>query len=60
MPKDGECVMLKVHVTSIGGIIDKEETVLASYMDGKWIVNGEQLIENDYPIMRTPVAWTEN
>ena len=59
-PDEGVPVMLKIHVTTIGNIVDKEENVLAVYKGKKWFVDGEQLIENDYPIMNTPVAWSKN
>lgn len=56
-PDDGESVILKIHVTSMGGVIDREEDKPAVYKDRKWYVDGKILIENDYPIMREPVQW---
>jgi hypothetical protein len=60
LPKEGDSVILKIHVTSIGDIIDKEDIVAAEYRDGKWYIDGSELIGNDYPIFRTPIAWSEN
>lgn len=58
-PDDGESVMLKIHVTSIGNFVDKEEIVIAVYKERKWFIDGEELFENDYPIMRKPIAWSK-
>ena len=58
-PDDGESVMLKIHVTSIGNLVDKEEIVIAVYKEKKWFIDGEELFENDYPIMRKPIAWSK-
>lgn len=58
-PKDGQSVMLKVHVTSMGNFVDKEKTLPAVYKDGKWLIDGGELVENNYPIMNDPVAWAE-
>lgn len=58
-PDDGETVMLKIHVTSIGNFVDKEEIVIAVYKERKWFIDGEELFENDYPIMRKPIAWSK-
>ena len=60
-PEENETVMLKIHITSaIGNYIDKEDTVLATYKNKKWIIDGKELIENDYPIMRKPIAWNKD
>lgn len=58
-PDDGESVMLKIHVTSIGNFVDKEKIVIAVYKERKWFIDGEELVENDYPIMRKPIAWSK-
>lgn len=58
-PDDGESVMLKIHVTSIGNFVDKEKIAIAVYKERKWFIDGEELVENDYPIMRKPIAWSK-
>ena len=60
VPDNGKCVFLKVHVTSVLNIVDREDILSAEYIDGKWCVDGRVLPENDYPIFNAPVAWAEN
>lgn len=56
-PDENESVILRIHVTSMGNVIDRYDDKPALYKGGKWRVDGKPLVENDYPIMREPVQW---
>lgn len=58
-PQDSVPVVLKVRRTSVAGIIDETFDAPAIYKNGEWIVEGEPLKENDYPIFNEPIQWKE-